>query len=153
MASRQTGMGELSAKDRQEQEQWAQSKLTQATGACLDGYGWRRTTVCRQTWRNGMAGYKCKGGGHFVSDKLLAEGTKKCYLRVVNPEPFGSLRADEEWYGPFTEDEIYEDNGMTKWEYQADIRSDPRIPQDNWIIERSVYRPGPYPREGEAAFS
>jgi len=146
MASRQTRIATLSPIDRQEQEKWAQSKLSQSAGACLDGYGWERAEICAQT--GGMRGYRCTGGGHFVTDDLLAEGTKKCYVVHVLHYPYTHF-ADERWYGPFSDSDIYGSFGGSKEKYQDRFQSARRMRQAtmrNFQIVSSRYIPGPFPR-------
>jgi hypothetical protein len=63
MAARQTCIETLGPKLRAEQEKWAQM-LIQRSKACPEGYVWNRMP----------GGYQCQGGGHGVTDELLAEG-------------------------------------------------------------------------------
>jgi hypothetical protein len=63
MASRQTRIESLPPKDRQTQERWAQGMIKRA-GVCPEHYAWRRMS----------GGYQCEGGGHGITDELLAEG-------------------------------------------------------------------------------
>lgn len=63
MASRQISIDDLPPDERDEQEEWAQN-LIKRSGACPQGYDWNR--------RDG--GYQCHGGGHGITDEMLAEG-------------------------------------------------------------------------------
>ena len=78
MASRQTRFDTLSPKDKQEQEAWAQSMIK--NGPCPEGYDWDRIDQ----------GYRCRGGGHAVTDEQLSEG-KGGLWGIVNGE----------WEGPY----------------------------------------------------
>ncbi|KAF8853830.1 hypothetical protein BDZ45DRAFT_566739, partial [Acephala macrosclerotiorum] len=65
MAERQMSMRFLPPAEQKEQEEWAQTQLKQnASSNCPVGLIWVR---CKD-------GYRCLGGAHYVSDKLLAEG-------------------------------------------------------------------------------
>jgi len=155
MASRQIHINTMSGRELQEQEKWAQSKLTQAAGVCMDGFGWQRTDICENTGL--ISGYKCLGGGHFVSDESLAKGTEGCYLRALKPSVFdsrgiyphldGKLFAKELWYGPWSEDEIYRQFGVSKAQFHAGrmFGIGKQAFQEVYEITSSHWVPGPYP--------
>jgi len=63
MASRQTRIETLPPRDRKEQEEWAQNMIKRA-GVCPENFAWKRQP----------GGYQCEGGGHGITDELLAEG-------------------------------------------------------------------------------
>jgi len=63
MASRQVDFDTMSIIDQAKQSTWAQSVI-QKQKACPEGLEWIR--------RDG--GYQCTGGGHGLSDILIAEG-------------------------------------------------------------------------------
>jgi hypothetical protein len=63
MASRQPLIDTLDSQDREAQEKWAQ-ELIKRSGACPEGYEWNRMP----------GGYQCRGGGHGMTDEMLAEG-------------------------------------------------------------------------------
>ena len=65
MASRQVSFSTMSPRDQAEQSKWAQEVISKQQ-ACPEGYAWKRVE----------GGYQCKGGGHGMSDTLIAEG--KC---------------------------------------------------------------------------
>ncbi|TVY92724.1 hypothetical protein LAWI1_G001562 [Lachnellula willkommii] len=64
MATRQTQYQQLPAQEQQEQEQWAQSRLSHNWKKCQAGFLWVRD----------VNGYRCTAGFHFVTDELVAEG-------------------------------------------------------------------------------
>lgn len=63
MASRQFDFATMSPRDQAQQSQWAQS-IIHEQAACPEENDWVR--------RDG--GYQCTGGGHGLSDSLIAEG-------------------------------------------------------------------------------
>ncbi|RDL41632.1 uncharacterized protein BP5553_01611 [Venustampulla echinocandica] len=76
MASRQPFIDDLPEDERQKQEEWAQEMIKRAA-ACPEGYDWNRMP----------GGYQCRGGGHGMTDELLAEGKGGLYgLRTRNWE-------------------------------------------------------------------
>ncbi|KUJ15709.1 uncharacterized protein LY89DRAFT_749708 [Mollisia scopiformis] len=76
MASRQIHMNKLKGKEREEQEQWAQSKLQSGDLApCPAGFRWLRSASDE--------GYRCAARNHFIPDELLAEGKGRCYMRIL----------------------------------------------------------------------
>lgn len=76
MASRQPFIEDLPEDERQKQEEWAQDMIKRAA-ACPEGYDWNRMP----------GGYQCRGGGHGMTDELLAEGKGGLYgLRTRNWE-------------------------------------------------------------------
>jgi hypothetical protein len=50
--------------DQKTQTKWAQSMI-ERVGACPENYQWVR--------RENPGGYQCKGGGHGMTDELIAE--------------------------------------------------------------------------------
>ncbi|TVY16901.1 hypothetical protein LARI1_G005588 [Lachnellula arida] len=82
MATRQTQYQQLPAQEQQEQEQWAQSRLSHNWKKCQAGFLWVRD----------VNGYRCTAGSHFVTDELVAEG--KGYFFV------GGGLAQVSWDGP-----------------------------------------------------
>jgi hypothetical protein len=80
----------MAPKEREEQEQWAQSQLRQMDTKCPLGFDWGRIP----------GGYRCmpdgKPGIHKVTDQLIAEGKGGVYLL--------SLDMQTKWEGPFYKD-------------------------------------------------
>ncbi|KAG9232630.1 hypothetical protein BJ875DRAFT_345895, partial [Amylocarpus encephaloides] len=68
---------------RQEQEQWAQQRLSLAS-ACVSGFAWGRVGN----------GYRCCGENHYITDQLLAEGRGGFYTRA------DGVGKSERWSGP-----------------------------------------------------
>ena len=62
-ALKQISIDTLPVEERKEQEKWAQDLISKTTN-CPEGYAFERRA----------GGYQCGGGGHGVSDHLLAEG-------------------------------------------------------------------------------
>jgi hypothetical protein len=149
MASRQTKIESLSRSDREQQEKWAQSKLSSNTGACLDGFGWQRKTICQDNIPGGFKGYICKGGAHFVTDKLLVKGNGKCYLIVVMAHDPSRTSGYETWFGPYDANEIYGIFGGSKRDYEARFqRGRGKVDMGemkNMRITSSEYSSGPWP--------
>jgi hypothetical protein len=90
MASRQTQIDALPPKERDEQEEWAQD-LIKRSGACPQGYDWNRKP----------GGYQCRGGGHGITDDMLAEGMGGMWALptktwAVKEGPY--YPRDGEWY-------------------------------------------------------
>ncbi|KAF4635135.1 hypothetical protein G7Y89_g2968 [Cudoniella acicularis] len=91
MAHRQTQIETMKPEERKKQKDWAQKQLTENAGVCVQGFQWIRW---HGPYDNG--GYRCKGGSHFVSDSLIAEG-KGGYMG-------GSILSTIDrpiWNGPF----------------------------------------------------
>lgn len=91
MASRQTRIDTLPRAEREKQEKWAQDQLKMNAGSCVEGFGWHRVP----------GGYRCngpEGGGHKVTDELLAEGRGRFLQRNT---PAHMLTCKESWLGPF----------------------------------------------------
>ena len=91
MAARQTRVDTLPRAEREKQETWAQGQLKMNAGSCVEGFGWRRVP----------GGYRCngpEGGGHKVTDELLAEGRGRFLQRNT---PAHMLTGKESWLGPF----------------------------------------------------
>jgi hypothetical protein len=65
MASRQPNFATLTPKEQTEQNDWAQDMIKRV-GACPENFEWVR--------RENPGGYQCEGGGHGITDELLAEG-------------------------------------------------------------------------------
>jgi hypothetical protein len=65
MASRQPNFATLTPKEQTEQNDWAQDMIKRV-GACPENFEWVR--------RENPGGYQCEGGGHGMTDELLAEG-------------------------------------------------------------------------------
>jgi hypothetical protein len=63
MASHQLNIDNLSPEDRVKQEEWARIMCRQSVG-CMSGFEFYRI----------KGGYRCGGGFHYTTDKLLAEG-------------------------------------------------------------------------------
>ncbi|KAH8661492.1 hypothetical protein BGZ60DRAFT_530445 [Tricladium varicosporioides] len=112
MAQKQTRMETLTPQEKQQQEQWAQSQLNTnaSVGACIMGFTWYRQSVKIEGIMTG--GYRCHGGSHFVSDKLLATGQGGYYTRLNIEWILGEMRKDMylphqlpipdvPWVGPF----------------------------------------------------
>ncbi|KAG0648635.1 hypothetical protein D0Z07_5089 [Hyphodiscus hymeniophilus] len=91
MASRQTRIDSLPPAERQKQETWAQEQLRRNAGNCVAGFAWGRIG----------GGYRCHGGRHMVTDKLLEEGKGGRYSASVD-----SGRSDPTWEGPFYGEDI-----------------------------------------------
>ncbi|KAK0130084.1 hypothetical protein ONS96_000619 [Cadophora gregata f. sp. sojae] len=74
MAAKQTRIAELTGEELIEQEKWAFEKLKAHAGSCPMGFSWNRYTqeACGEQER--LDGYRCAGGGHFVSHEMVAEG-------------------------------------------------------------------------------
>ena len=64
-ASRQTQRGTLAPRDLKEQDDWAQ-RMIKLVGACPENNDWAR--------KENPGGFQCLGGGHGMTDELLAEG-------------------------------------------------------------------------------
>lgn len=118
MASRQTKIETLSRSDRAQQEKWALGKLSTNTGACLDGYGWSRKTICQSNIPGGFQGYICAGGAHFVTDELLVKGNGKCYLLYFETHDHTQTSGSEIWFGPYSKEEVYRIFGGTRRDYE-----------------------------------
>lgn len=65
MASKQPNFATLTPKEQTEQNNWAQ-EMIKRVGACPEKFEWVR--------RENPGGYQCEGGGHGITDELLAEG-------------------------------------------------------------------------------
>lgn len=92
MAKRQTKYASLAPQQKVEQDQWAHHQLQMNAGSCPAGFYWNRTDDC-----GGLNGYLCRGGSHFVTDELLAEGRRRFYIRSMRPGTFREMA----WDGPF----------------------------------------------------
>ena len=68
MATRQLQIESLSSTEKHEQDKWAQSQLS-LHSTCVMGMKWLKNVV----------GYRCSGGGHLVTNELLAEGKGGLY--------------------------------------------------------------------------
>jgi hypothetical protein len=64
-ASRQTQRGSLAPRDLKEQDDWAQ-RMIKLVGVCPENNNWAR--------KENPGGFQCLGGGHGMTDELLAEG-------------------------------------------------------------------------------
>lgn len=64
-ASRQTQRGSLAPRDLKEQDDWAQ-RMIKLVGVCPENNDWAR--------KENPGGFQCLGGGHGMTDELLAEG-------------------------------------------------------------------------------
>ncbi|EPE32877.1 hypothetical protein GLAREA_05889 [Glarea lozoyensis ATCC 20868] len=69
MASRMMNIQSMNPKERQEQEKWCQEQI-KLSGSCPARFDWVRK----------KNGFHCKGGNHFITDKLLAMGNGFCYV-------------------------------------------------------------------------
>jgi hypothetical protein len=65
MASKQPNYATLTPQEKTEQDNWAQ-EMIKRVGACPENFDWVR--------RENPGGYQCEGGGHGITDELLAEG-------------------------------------------------------------------------------
>jgi len=96
MASRQTRIESMAPKEREKQEQWAQSHLREVDTKCPAGYNWVRIP----------GGYQCKPyrflGVHKVTDELIAEGKGGFYQRNSFDET--KPKGGNDWLGPFFKD-------------------------------------------------
>lgn len=86
MASRQQHIESMAPTERGTQESWAQTMI-QRTASCPQQYSWSRIG----------GGYQCKGGHHYISDQLLAEGNGGVML-LINPSQIDPN------YGPYYPD-------------------------------------------------
>lgn len=149
MASRQVKIESLGRSDREQQEKWAQGKLSSNTGACLDGFVWSRKTICQNNIPGGFNGYICKGGAHFVTDELLVKGNGKCYLLYFEALDPSHTSGYETWFGPYDANEMYGIFGGSKRDYEARFqrgrgRVDMNVMRSMWVTS-SVYDKGEWP--------
>lgn len=86
MASRQEQIESMAPTERRAQETWAQS-IVQRTASCPQKYEWDRIS----------GGYKCKGGHHYIPDRLIAEGNGGLLLLPNTSEIYPN-------YGPYYPD-------------------------------------------------
>jgi len=68
MAERQTRYSTLTRPEKVQQEEWAQTKITQL-GPCPAGYEWTRHAH----------GYRCNGGHHYITDDVIVQGGPAYY--------------------------------------------------------------------------
>ncbi|MAD83713.1 MAG: hypothetical protein CL912_12195 [Deltaproteobacteria bacterium] len=82
MAAKQTQIAELTGQELEEQEKWAFEKLKAHAGTCPAGFAWGRWTIeeCGEQVR--LDGYRCRGGSHFVSHEMVAEGKGGVMMRT-----------------------------------------------------------------------
>lgn len=78
ISARQINIESLPAAEQEEQETWAQSRLS--LGPCPTGCGWRRYQALRRF--SGFSGYRCTGGdkSHLVTHKSLVNGKGEFFM-------------------------------------------------------------------------
>jgi len=93
MASRQLRFDSLSGTEQEEQEAWAKEQIA-ISGSCADGYEWCRV----------KGGYRCRAGGHAMTDQLLADGKRAYYKNTFGSRSTGKriIELDGETFdGPY----------------------------------------------------
>ncbi|KAK0107077.1 hypothetical protein ONS95_003786 [Cadophora gregata] len=85
MAEKQRRYTTLPLAEQKEQDRWAHEKLQTHLSSCPEGYRWTPWT------QKGFEGYRCQGGAHLITHKLLAEGQDGVFLLNLSPgSTFGS---------------------------------------------------------------
>ncbi|TVY45896.1 hypothetical protein LSUB1_G000491 [Lachnellula subtilissima] len=104
MATRQLQIESLSSVEKNEQDKWALSQLS-LHSTCVMGLEWRKS----------VNGYRCSGGGHLVTNELLAEGKGGLYHHCGV------------WLGPMYGQEIIESmHGRLGRRREQDLRESAR---------------------------
>ena len=103
MASRQARIDSLPARERREQEKWANEELNNIPGACVDGYSYSRVD----------GGYVCHMNICLITDQLLAEGRAGYHLLCMQ-KSWGQERTRHGPFYPSDEDKI--SNLGSRWE-------------------------------------
>jgi hypothetical protein len=97
MASKMTSFATMTPTDQEKQEDWAQDFMKHI-GICPEDNGWER--------REG--GYQCKGKGHGMTDKMIAEG--KGVIFAFKKHSAKDWNDKETWEGPYI---LHPDNDGT----------------------------------------
>lgn len=134
MATRQIQYQQLPVQEQQEQEQWAQNRLSQIWETCHQGYQWMRVD----------GGYRCSGMAHFVTDELVAEG-KGYYFNILHASPLHGAGGPSRWIGPFHSSSHYTVLNGSRYQLppagSADLANFPRNMYLPWIPSRRLGGP------------